>query len=633
MAAVRPRSERRRPRQGSLERPVNARLYRGTWLLVALPLLLAAFSVSRPAPLPPPNLPAAFDRQAALALATDLSRHYPNRVPGSAGALGAASWFADQLQPYGFTTTVGSFKADIPGIGTTRLQNLIAVAAGRSERAIVVTAHRDDAGIGPGANDNASGTAALIELARAYANPRAAAGGAGATGARVRPTYTIIFLSTDGGAFGNLGAAYFAERSSYRSDVVAVLNLDSIAATGPPRLEFAGDTPRSPAAALLETAAAQIQQETGRAPARPSALRQLVDLGFPFSLYGQAPFVARGIPALTLTTAPDRPPQSFSDTPQRLDVLRLGQLGRAAQNVLDSLDQGLDLAQGTSSFVFLGSRVIRGWAIELVLIAALLPYFAAVVDLFARLRRRRIPIAPALRSYRSRLGFWLWSGALFFLFALLGVWPRGAPRPPSFESSAAQHWPAAGLVGLAVLVLAGWLVARDRLLPRRRVRPEEDLAGHTGALLALGVVALLFAATNPFALVFLLPSLHAWLWLPQIRSRAAWLRAAVFAAGLAGPALLLGSFAVRYGLGFDAPWYIAELYALGYAPFPAAVIGLCWAAGAAQLVALVGGRYAPYPSAEERPPRGPVRALVRRAVHVQRARQRASEQARRALEG
>ena len=50
-----------RPRRGSLERPINARMYRGTWLLVALPLLLAAFTVARPQPLPPPALPPAFD--------------------------------------------------------------------------------------------------------------------------------------------------------------------------------------------------------------------------------------------------------------------------------------------------------------------------------------------------------------------------------------------------------------------------------------------------------------------------------------------------------------------------------------------------------------------------------------------
>ena len=111
MAAVPPRATRRRPRPGSLQRPINGRLYRGTWLLVALPLLLAAFSVARPAPLPPPNLPPAFDRLSALELTRDLALHYPNRVPGTAGATGAARWFREQLRPYGYKVVAERFRA------------------------------------------------------------------------------------------------------------------------------------------------------------------------------------------------------------------------------------------------------------------------------------------------------------------------------------------------------------------------------------------------------------------------------------------------------------------------------------------------------------------------------------------
>jgi hypothetical protein len=189
------------------------------------------------------------------------------------------------------------------------------------------------------------------------------------------------------------------------------------------------------------------------------------------------------------------------------------------------------------------------------------------------------------------------------------------------------------LVGFAVLLVAGWLVGRDRLIPRRVVTAEEQLAGHTAALLALGVVGLLVTATNPFALIFLLPTLHAWLWLPQVRARPLSARAGFFVAGLLGPALLLGSFALRYDLGLDALWYVAELFVLGYAPATLLVFGIGWLAGAAQLVPLLAGRYAPYPAAAERPPRGPLRQVVRRAVLAQRARRRASERGPRALEG
>jgi Peptidase family M28 len=622
VAAVPPSPERRRARRGSIERPVSGRLYRGTWLFVGLPLLLLAFSVARPSSLQPPNLPPAFDRSAAAQLAHDLAFRFPSRVPGTEGAAGAARWFRQELQPYGYTVHSDVFTATVPGKGPVRLVNLVAQRrSGLSTRQIVVMAHRDDAGLGSGLDDNASGTAALIELARAYAP---------ATNApRLTLPYSLVFLSTDGGSYGALGAAHYAADPASRRNILAVINLDAIGGRGQPRLELAGDTARSPTPGLVETLRTELVHETGTEPDRPSALQQLVDLGFPFSLYEQAPFVSRGIPAVTITTAGDRPPGDDGPGASRLDVARLGQIGRATQDAIDAMEQGIPLSQGPSSYVFLGQRLVRGWAIEIVLVAMLLPFLAAAVDLFARCRRRRIRVSPALRSYRSRLGFWAWVGGLFVVFGLFGVWPRGAARPPWPGS---VSWPAGGLVALAVLAGAGWLVARDRLLPRRPVQPEEELAGHAGALLALAVVGLLVVATDPFALVFLLPSLHIWLWLPQVHSRGIWARALVLLAGFGGAAILLWSFAVRFGLGYDAPWYVAWLFALGYAPLPLLAVALAWLAAAGQLTAIAAGRYVPYPSAAERPPRGPIRATIRHLV-LARRRRRVSQLQRRALEG
>ncbi len=277
-------AQRARPRRGSVERPINARIVRGTWLLVALPLLLAAFTVGRPQPLPPPALPPAFDAATAEQLARELARDYPDRSPGSAGALGAASWLRDQLTLYGFTPHEERFTALIPGRGRVELRNLIAVVQGLDPpRRIVITAHRDNSGEGRGANDNASGTAALVELVRAYAPA------AGTTTVQTQPSHTLVFVSTDGGAFGALGAAHFAESSPYRDGAVAVINLDAIGGFGAPRLLIAGDTARSPAATLVRTAAIRVLEQTDSEPLRASALRQLLDLGFPFTLGEQLP--------------------------------------------------------------------------------------------------------------------------------------------------------------------------------------------------------------------------------------------------------------------------------------------------------------------------------------------------------
>lgn len=599
-------------------------MYRGTWLLLAVPLLLGAFSVGRPVPLPAP-FPPAFDTASARTLADELTRGYPQRFPGTPDAARASDWFRSQVQPYGIDVRTQPFAADVPGYGRIQLQNLIATVRGRSDRRIVVVAHRDALPVGPGANDNASGTAALIVLARSYATPIQE------EDERQGPAHTIVFLSADGGSLGALGAAHYAATEG--EDVDAVIALDAIAGLGPARLELAGDRPRSPGWTLVRTASLRITEQTGRPPEHPGMLRQLVDLAFPVSLYEQAPFVGRGISALTITTHAEPPAPPEQDTELKgLQVQRLGQLGRAAQTLIGSVDQGLEVTRGGAPYLYLGSRTIRGWAVQLVLVGALLPFLAAAVDLFARCRRRRIPLGPAVRGYLSRLGFWLFVGLVFAVVARAGGWPQGDARPLAPETDAARVWPLGALAIVGAVSVGAWLVGRERLVPRRAVTLEEELADHTAALLMLGLIGVLVVAVNPFALVFVLPSLHVWLWLPQLRDRPVWIRGALIAAGFAGPLILLWSVA-RLGLGLDAVAYILELTAIGYVPVPLVVLFLAWLAVAAQLTTLAAGRYAPYPSAEERPPRGPVRRLVRVVLLGVERRRRASTAERRALEG
>jgi len=121
---------------------------------------------------------------------------------------------------------------------------------------------------------------------------------------------------------------------------------------------------------------------------------------------------------------------------------------------------------------------------------------------------------------------------------------------------------------------------------------------------------LLVVATNPYALIFVLPSLHAWIWLPQLHGSPGLVRAGALVAGLAGPVLLLGSFATRLDLGLDAPWYLAELAVVGYVPLASVLIVCVWVAVGAQLTALAAGRYTPYPDVSERPSTGPLRAIL-----------------------
>ena len=265
--------------------------------------------------------------------------------------------------------------------------------------------------------------------------------------------------------------------------------------------------------------------------------------------------------------------------------------------LVTSLDESADVASGTQSYLYFGTRILYGWTLQLLLVAALIPFLAATVDLFARARRRHIALLPALRSYLSRLAVWLWLGLLFALFVAIGLLPNGEARPIGPETPAAGDWQVAALATLLGVSALAWLVVRPRLTPTRSIARQEELGGHLAAMLVLAVVALVVAAVNPYSLLFVLPSLHAWLWLPQVRDRGRAVQIAVYALGFVGPLLLFVSFAVRFGMGLDAVWYLIALTAVGYVPVPLVVAFLAWGAaarpgrrgGAARLRALSGG--------------------------------------------
>ena len=95
-------------------------------------------------------------------------------------------------------------------------------------------------------------------------------------------------------------------------------------------------------------------------------------------------------------------------------------------------------------------------------------------------------------------------------------------------------------------------------------------------------------------LVYLLPSLYAWLWLPQAQATGPLARAGLLVLGFAGPLILLLSFSTRLALGIETPWYLLSLVSVGYVPWIAVGLAFAWLAIAAQLTALAVGRYAPF---------------------------------------
>jgi len=608
MEAARPSRRRRRLRRGTVDRPINGRLVRLGFVVVAPALLALLFSVATTGTLPRTPLEPLFDSAAAAALHEQLSTEYPARVPGTVEGEGATRWYSETISALGLATEADVWNEDLTDLGPVELRNVVTVVPGRADETIVLVAHRDNAGANQPLGDNASGTAALIELARGFAPQD--------VGPPPMPQRTLVLVSTDAGAYGGAGAARFAATSPFADAAIAVVVLDGLGGRGRPRIAIAGDSPASPARALVSTASARVREQVGVSPSLPSVLTQLVDLGMPFAAGEQGPFLERGVAAITITTSEKSDPAvpaGDPDTP--LSVRRLGQLGRATEALVGSLDISVGGAFRTPDSLFLSDRAASGWAVRLTLVLCVVPFALGVVDLLVRCRRRALPLAPAFRSLRARFLFWLFGGLLVWMGALTGVFPTGAALPLPPYTSLVADTSAAGLAILGIALALGWLLGRRRLIPSRPAEASEQLAGLAAALVGLGVLALVLALAKPYALVFLLPSLYAWMWLPF--RGPLWRRAPLFGVGLAGPLLSLFLVSRQLDLGAaDTPLYVIGLTTVGYLSLGSMLAAIVWAAAAAQLATLTFGRYAPYAQGVDPPPPGVVRRSVRGIVRA-----------------
>jgi Peptidase family M28 len=601
MEAARPRTRGRRLRRGTVERPLNARLVRVGFLVVLPAFLAFLFSISTTGALPRSPLDPLFDAESAASYAASLATVYPSRVPGSEGAAEAALWYRETVGSLRLQTEEDVWSEDLADLGNVELRNIVTVVPGRSDETIVLVAHRDNAGVEEPSGENASGTATLIELARGFAPQE--------LGPDPLPQHTLVLVSTDAGAFGGAGAARFVTQSPFARSAIAVVVLSDLG-RGRPRLAIAGDDPVSPARTLVRTAVARVAEEVGVSPSLPSVPRQLVDLGVPFALDEQGRFLGDGLAAVTLTTDRGSGASANSNAPPAVE--RLGQLGRATEALVSSLDTSAGGAFRTPDSLFFADRAASGWTARLALILSVVPFALGVVDLIVRGRRRGLPFAPALRAQRSRLGVWAFGGALVWIGAAAGILPTGAPLPLPTFSSFFESRPFVGALVLACAFVLGWLVARRHLLLSSPPAPDERLAGFIVALSVLGIVAIGLAVFQPYALVFVLPSLYAWLWL-RLEARLA-VRVIVVAMGLLGPAIGLLLLGQELGLSvLDATLYVIGLFTIGYLPLGSALLGIAWAAAATQMAALALGRYAPYAGGAEPPPAGPIRRALARA--------------------
>ena len=213
-----------------------------------------------------------------------------------------------------------------------RAQNVVAVLPGSdpelAHEVIVIGAHYDHVGpegrhggslsgsreIHNGADDNASGSAVVYELAETFAT------------ADVPPRRTIVFQWYSGEELGLLGSRWWVANPSVPlDDVVAMINMDMIGRLQGGTL-LIGGTGSSP---VLEEIVADLEG--------------FEDLAFVLDPPGNAPsdnssFYEQGIPVLFLFTGVHEDYHAPGDDPEKLNAPGTAKVGRLAREIVVRLD-------------------------------------------------------------------------------------------------------------------------------------------------------------------------------------------------------------------------------------------------------------------------------------------------------
>jgi hypothetical protein len=203
--------------------------------------------------------------------------------------------------------------------------NVVAIRRGADpslrDSYVLITAHFDHLGVGEpdergdsifsGADDNASGTAALLEMASAFmALPGP-------------PARSVVFLAVSGEEKGLLGSLAFAENPTIPlADVVANINLDMVGRTSPDTIIAIGQE-----YSTLEGLIRRIAD-------RPGIGLTIIEDPEPEKMFffrsDQLSFIQRGIPAVFFTTGDHPDYHQQSDLPERIDDEKLARVARLA---------------------------------------------------------------------------------------------------------------------------------------------------------------------------------------------------------------------------------------------------------------------------------------------------------------
>ncbi|MFN3857575.1 MAG: M20/M25/M40 family metallo-hydrolase [Caulobacter sp.] len=197
----------------------NANRLRTLWLMLAvlLGLGLGVVGLLPPAPAPADAPDEAFSTARALPDLTRLSAEpHPTGSPQNAAV---RDWLVGRMDALGLSPTVQRTTGVNSGEGWMAaglVENVIGVLPGKDRRApaVMLMAHYDTVPGSPGAGDDSTGVAAILEIVRAIK-------------VRGQPARDIIVLITDAEETGLLGAEAFFSQHPMAGRVGAIVNLEA----------------------------------------------------------------------------------------------------------------------------------------------------------------------------------------------------------------------------------------------------------------------------------------------------------------------------------------------------------------------------------------------------------------------
>ena len=243
---------------------------------------------------------------------------FKGRYARSPEAIEAAKWIAVEFEKAGLTPVAGG-DGFFHAIGDVELApNVVGIRKGSGSRVILITAHydhlkplpstehpmsREGRTIFAGADDNASGVAGVLAVARAMQQ------------AELRLDASVVFVAFSAEELGLRGARFLAGKPPVAlSSIDALLNMDMISRGEPDLIFIDGPTYAAELKSRLDAANQQLTQEiVGH------TLRTQFDKHPDWLMRSdQGPFIRRRVPCVLFSVEDHADYHQVTDTPDRV---------------------------------------------------------------------------------------------------------------------------------------------------------------------------------------------------------------------------------------------------------------------------------------------------------------------------